>query len=565
MFKKSIAEKKWFYLGAILLIVIYLPILIKNQNMLVLIHDEYDGEMLTYIMQARHLFDNTLPELFNGTLKASMTPPAPGFVLTYIFFDPEMAFWINYVIIALVAYSGMYFCVRAFIGKEWISIIAGLSFSMLPFYSVYGLSVMGQPMLLYAFYLLWNKKSRLIPFCLIGIFGFCSSLVLIGYGIILLLVVFWVSAAFRKRNNTFFALGLIELTGIYCFCNLGLIKSVLGLDGGFVSHKTEYYDAGVEEFIETFWNMFVNGAYHAASVHRRIIPVSAAVLVIMLLAIKRFGDEEKNRIIQLAGLLGSALVIAAFFAVWHWMPVKTLINRVGGIWIQFQIDRFYWLYPCIWFLIYAYTIYFIWLLARRHRSFQCMLIALFVVFNTQLLWENSTININRKAVADPHYRNGAYASVNEFFQTDMFNDIRQQIGEEQDSYRVISVGLYPSIALYNGYYCLDGYSNNYNIEYKHAFRKIIAEELKKNEEMRSYFDEWGNRCYAFSAEVGMTYYVDKNEKIVIDDLDYDYTRLKRMGCKYVFSAVKINNPFLKLIDRHTTDSSVYEVYVYRLK
>lgn len=44
---------------------------------------------------------------------------------------------------------------------------------------------------------------------------------------------------------------------------------------------------------------------------------------------------------------------------------------------------------------------------------------------------------------------------------------------------MISVGIYPAAAAYNGFHCLDGYSNNYPLEYKHAFRQIMEGELDK--------------------------------------------------------------------------------------
>ncbi|MBO5281674.1 MAG: hypothetical protein J6B43_00890, partial [Lachnospiraceae bacterium] len=62
----------------------------------------------------------------------------------------------------------------------------------------------------------------------------------------------------------------------------------------------------------------------------------------------------------------------------------------------------------------------------------------------------------------------------------------------------MSLGITPAAALYNGFYCLDGYSNLYPLEYKHEFREIIARELEKSEGVRVYFDAWGNRCYLFN-------------------------------------------------------------------
>ena len=50
------------------------------------------------------------------------------------------------------------------------------------------------------------------------------------------------------------------------------------------------------------------------------------------------------------------------------------------------------------------------------------------------------------------------------------------------------------IAMYNGFNTLDGYVTDYKKSYK-VFRKIIEKELEKACLWRSYFDNWGGRCY----------------------------------------------------------------------
>ena len=67
----------------------------------------------------------------------------------------------------------------------------------------------------------------------------------------------------------------------------------------------------------------------------------------------------------------------------------------------------------------------------------------------------------------------------------------------------------PAVALEAGFYCIDGYSNNYSLEYKHEFRGIIEEELEKCPAMKGYFDDWGSRCYLFTEESQNYYYLAK--------------------------------------------------------
>ena len=77
-------------------------------------------------------------------------------------------------------------------------------------------------------------------------------------------------------------------------------------------------------------------------------------------------------------------------------------------------------------------------------------------------------------------------------------------------YRVVSLGIDPAAAYYQGFYCLDGYLNNYSLDYKDKFRKIIQPELDKSEYLADYYDDRGNRCYLYSAEIPGYYTIEKN-------------------------------------------------------
>ena len=73
----------------------------------------------------------------------------------------------------------------------------------------------------------------------------------------------------------------------------------------------------------------------------------------------------------------------------------------------------------------------------------------------------------------------AFIPWNRFFEPEMFNEIKSEIGPDLEGNKIISVGLYPSIALFNGLYCLDGYSNYYDLEYKHSFGNTTYNWLRK--------------------------------------------------------------------------------------
>jgi hypothetical protein len=107
------------------------------------------------------------------------------------------------------------------------------------------------------------------------------------------------------------------------------------------------------------------------------------------------------------------------------------------------------------------------------------------------------------------------------------------------------------------------------LEYKQKFRRIIAKELDKNTEIRNYFDNWGNRCYLFTAETGLDFNIYKTNKMkTIKNLELNSAALRDMGVQYIFSGVKIlNYKDNKLIYlRHfTSEDSPYNIYLYKLE
>ena len=55
------------------------PCLLLGEDAIFTYHDQLDGELIAYMLQARHLFrGNILPEFMNGASKTALTMPAPG-------------------------------------------------------------------------------------------------------------------------------------------------------------------------------------------------------------------------------------------------------------------------------------------------------------------------------------------------------------------------------------------------------------------------------------------------------------------------------------------------------
>jgi hypothetical protein len=101
---------------------------------------------MTYILHAKHA--SLYLELFNGTDAFTMPTPAPAFVILYLIFFLCYVFIVSHILIAFIVYFGMFLCLVELLKNKWVAMLSELMFSILPFYVVYGFSVIGQLILL---------------------------------------------------------------------------------------------------------------------------------------------------------------------------------------------------------------------------------------------------------------------------------------------------------------------------------------------------------------------------------------------------------------------------------
>ena len=177
------------------------------------------------------------------------------------------------------------------------------------------------------------------------------------------------------------------------------------------------------------------------------------------------------------------------------------------------------------------------------------------------------IKSNVQKLRDPQY---GMMSFSDYYAIGVLEQVRdfleEQTGMRQEEYRVVSLGIDPAAAYYHGFYCLDGYSNNYSLAHKQAFREVLRPELEKSEYLRVLFDEWGNRCYLFSSECPGYYTIEKHG-FFFQNYQLNAAALQDMGCDWILSAAYIGNAEsqgLVLMNEapFETKDSYYGIYVY---
>lgn len=467
----------------------------------------------------------------------------------------------------------MYFCVKELTDSSILALISAGCFSLLPLYPIYGLSEMGIPLVIYVFIRLWKGKRPLVSLVLLAYFGLASHLVCTGYVVLGFWVIGLAVSLALRRQSRWLTGAFFLLCGIYVLENKSLFAELLLGQGAYISHREEMVSYAMP-FWKTVWDVFINSAQHASSLHRHLILPVVISLAVGAVLYKKMEKADRNRYCCAFGGLLLLFGIALFYGFCHWEPVVGFKNSLQGFLHYFQIERFYWLYPAGWYLEFALCASFLWKFGMGSKGvfrdvvpiLKLCLLAVILYPTLQMVKVNSYLYMNVN-----QYNNGSgitgYISWESYYAEDLMQQLEDAIGRPMSTYRVAHLGICPAPALMHGFYTVDGYSNNYPLEYKHRFRKVIAKELDKNEPMRLYFDEWGNRCYLFNGTTGNAWMIGKNAQIEYEDLQFDMEVLRDLGCEYLFSCGEIKTAEemgLELMGCYETDTSYWRIWLYEL-
>lgn len=349
------------------------------------------------------------------------------------------------------------------------------------------------------------------------------------------------------------------------------------------------------DFFSQLKTNLLQGGQHSVDYHGLILVVllmTTVVLFFLNRATKKDIADKKNapeggekRLWKAVGL--SLAVIAGFAAVaalWD-SSIGIAIRSSLGALKGFQANRVLWLSPCLWYFILGCSLLLLTeQLPERDTGAEktgngrrngvipgiiVMAAMLLTVATAGKILLESNLKPNLQKLVN---RNYAAMSFRDYYAVDVLDQVqeylRENTGEEPQDYRVVSLGIDPAAALYHGFYCLDGYSNNYSLEYKHRFREIIAPELDKSEYLEDSFDHWGNRCYLFSAECPGYYTIEKGG-FYFQDYTIDAESLRQLGGSYLLSAAYIDHSEdtgLELMrpEAFETENSYYRIYLYRV-
>ncbi len=566
LIKNKISEKKIISLSHLVLIFFFLPFFLFGKNSYVPIGDNFESNIVwikvlmnqgvywkgpTYIVEQ---VMNGLPRaVYNNALSV------PTIIIAYV-----GSFWgyvIDILIMALSGFWGMYLLLKHhFVEKfynDYILIAAiSLLYAFVPFWS-FDLSVSAQPLLFYAFLNLLKRKKKQSSLFIIVLFPFFTSLVLVGIFDCIVLSAIWLWQTFKnKKANWLFFIGIVFLTVFYIISNYQFFY--LLFNGDYASHRTEMQKVYTKSFgamLQNFKEVTVNLQWHSPALQSVIILPVVLIMLIVFLVRNKNAVQYNLFIFLVTALLFCNIYYAAYYSHYFEGIFETLFKI-----LPLQLQRFHFLEPFVWYI--AFGLCLAWI-AYNVKKGKLIVTSLIIA---QLLF----IFINHpsaKAIASKFIiKNGpTYSRITG---EEIFNDIDVFIGKPKSEYRVASVGIYPSMAQWNGFYTLDGYMPDYPLEYKHEFREIIALELEKGNYKR-YFDDWGSKCYLYINDVksNLSDYAKErpnfNQGVENPELNFD--KFLQMGGRYIFSSIPISSERMVLLKKFERTDAWYDIYVYEVK
>ncbi|OLS34644.1 hypothetical protein BTR25_21805 [Bacillus sp. MRMR6] len=548
-------ERRYIFL-ALLIIAIYLsPLFILQENAHIRVHDNLDSNLAWYkvLAESGELFGDvnaSIPQIINGVPRNAFGTEYSIIVWLYALFPTMLAYGLSQALTRFIAFLGMYLLLKKHLlpGKQWLFIqtSTAIAFALTPFWPSGMLSTLGMPLALWAFLTIRAGGGGWKEFLVLTLLPFYASIVLGFFFFLSSMGMLWIVDVLRRKGWNFrYLLSIAYMTCIFMLVEYRLIYSFLFSTEP--NSRDEYFHASLPlwRVIRLTFKNFVLGHTHVMTVHGLfILPVM--FLTFYLVFSKKLWRQERAFVF----LFILNFLLSAWYAFWFfegWLPLTKRFHFMD----TFNFARYHFLRPMVIYAGFALALKIL----SAHSVNGARTAKLIVIFQILLLGIcNDEIIYHRKP------------SVKEFYAEELFMEIKEHIKLPQEDYRVASIGIHPAVSQFNGFYTIDTYNNFYPLSYKHQFRKIIEKELEKNKTIRNYFDQWGGRCYIFTAQLGKSYMIKKHSTKELTNLEINTQIFKEMGGRYILSALPINKAEeiqLELDGIFESKSSAWKIYLYK--
>ncbi len=524
--QKDLNSQKIHFLFITVLSLNYIFPLIIFGNVTLFYHDTLDSEIVFNTVIANSFKDNfdSLKLFLNEEIKIEFLRRAyQPFTFFYYFLSPEQAYLTIDILVKLTAYFSFFILAKKINKNVFVCALVAALYSSINERTVEGFGFAFMPYIVYL--ISFKEKINFKHIFLIIIFGLNTDIVKCLTSIPILVLTAYILNSKNKKiflNHLFLTLSIFVLAIIISNLNLiyGQIKfgEIQRTDFNY-----EYYSLFNNialYFIELFkfpsydWTLFKHAPY--------------LILTSFILLIAFFKREKKT--LQLILLILLTNLIPFFLRTEFLTEIR---NSSTGILKTFQFEYI----TTITFLIFSLVLIKI-LIHLKNFYIHKFLLILLIIFQIN----SSIVPAYKKFfILEENYRN--IYTFKEYYLYDDYKKIKSIVLNK----KTMSVGYDPMIAVMNNIYVIDGYHNVYPLDYKSKFRKIIEKELEKKIEIKKYYDNWGNRVYAFISNK--------------DKIDLNFKEAQSLGASYIISKYEIFDSNLKLVKNDFSN----QIYLYELK
>jgi len=556
-------------LGILIILIFHLPIIIFGKDSYIIINDNLDVDFLyNHLLKiTNNLFNLSVSDtlyLVGENLKLSYIHSPLNFIkLFFLIFDSFDAYLINSIFVRIIGFIFMYFLINDHfnLNNKTSSLLVSISFSLAPIYTIYGLSLMGLPMILWSIINIYNRKHILTSYMLIALFPFYSLIQFSSPFIIFYLVLFLLYDCYNKKKiNYDLVYPILIIFGAAIIANFNII-STLFLDNAEKSHR---FLIGYEQYpslkgiLYKFFRVITFG-------DERSLFISIPIIVYIIVYIKRI---KRLTAIILTFIIINTFILAVYPILYNELKISELI--------PFNFSRFTYMN------IFLFYLAFLTLINQKKFTYIVLFLSIFLnlIRNQEFIYNilpNSKAEIahhifnedkiimsvfpdqliNNK-VEDFHQK--GFYSYNEFYSEDLFDNIESFIGKPKSNYLISTIGINPSVTQFNGFRTINAYLVNYPQSLSNKLNRIN----NNNSVIRS------NDLYIYSSEILSScnnYCYKNNSPEILKNLDLNFHEMQESNIEYIFSSSKIilnDTNVLTELSCFENKKSPYKVFVYKL-
>ena len=548
--KKSKAALNFFIFTAFFSY--YILFFLNGTKSSILIDDVLNNELLNkYLLQVNDLLFET-----NQLLKIEQ--PFGGLPLHYIhsqynfynipfyFLNIFWSYIINDILIRVIGFFSMReLLIKKIIKNNYfLSSLLGLLFAFIPIYSIYGITLLGAPLVYIAYLNTLDNKLRIKD--VFFVIFYCFYSVPFTYPFILLFLsislVIWFFKT-KKINKKLGLLILIFLVSIIILKSPLIFNLVIG-----ESHRNIASNLSFPSVKGIFYTMF-KWMIYGGETHPAIM-VSFPIMLSLIIS-------KSSKSLKILLFIIFLILLKAF------SPYISLYTGNSNL-INFALYyKIIFLLPFIFFIMWAHSL-------NKNSKYSIFLLIVFFGLNIIRNYDFSS-NIFSSKINDKIYSNDKLItnffpsrhvpkdifninlngiSFSDYISKSLFDMINSKYCFKENKDIIITYGLDPSILLLNDFHTASGYFNNYPSKYNLEFRKIQpieSENLRHVLELKPSLDE--NIKF-------------KNGR---DIIDLSTKQLKHMKIKYIFSNKLLsfkNRESFKYLENYR--NNFYNIYIYKI-